>query len=129
MSSLRQTKRISGDNSVSVKPSSLCEVTTMSNPQYNGVSVKPSSLCAATPRRLRVSPPKLRLTPSEHFAKQLSDRRFDLSILAPVYTAMINAPIGTEQEFSIGRSSVIAVKASECEAVLKTGWKGDRTKR
>jgi hypothetical protein len=101
----------------------------MSSPQYNGAGVKSLRLRVTSQRRLRLTPPKLRLTPSDHFAKQLNDRRFDLSILAPVYRAMIDAPIGTEQEFSIGRSSVIAVKATESEAVLKTGWKGDRTKR
>jgi hypothetical protein len=79
--------------------------------------------------KLRIAPPALRLTPSVHFIEQLGDRRFDLSILAPVYTAMIDAPVGTEKEFSIGRSSVIAVKTGKDEAVLKTGWKGDRTKR
>lgn len=87
------------------------------------------SLTRSQRLRLRVTPPKLRLTPSEHFVNQLSDRRFDLSILASVYKAMSQAPIGTEQEFSIGRSSVIAVKTAEREAVLKTGWRGDRTKR
>jgi hypothetical protein len=42
---------------------------------------------------------------------------------------MTEASVGTEKEFSIGRSSVVAVKTAEGEALLKTGWKGDRTKR
>jgi hypothetical protein len=104
------------DRSISVQSSS----------SFRSQGAKPR---IALPSKLRLAPPKLRLTPSVHFAEQLNDRRFDLSILVPAYQAMVGVPIGTEKEFSIGRSSVVAVKTSDNEAILKTGWRGNRRKR
>ena len=77
--------------------------------------------------------PNIRIIPSEHFWVQGLKRTFELSCLVPLYI-QVSQNLKTierdvEQEFSIGRVTILYSVGFDNNIKLITGWVGNRSKK
>lgn len=74
------------------------------------------------PKKHSGKTPEVKLKGSLHFIARLLERQFDLSVLKDAATAMCQVKIGDELEISNGISTVICVRVTADQAILKTGY-------